>query len=341
MKGRAAHGDPIAPTTAQEYKSNTRRLLNAWLNACTAEGAPRKVYEFVLWVIAQKPVLAKKTWNKYKAGVNYYLRLGRAGQPQHAAIYDAAIARLEAEGQGGCAKATTQTSALKAKRFPSSDLATIQARLEHTWSIYASQLSDLLHAGCMTGLRLDEWRRAVLVQDADGTGPIILKVVNAKATQGRAHGETRTLTWPTLSDDRVACLRRCLAWAAKAEAQNRFDQEVKAMQRLLRNTCKQIWPRRKERYALYSCRHEFAAQARRVYTLQEVAALMGHGSDTTATQHYGRPTRAHRRLVAAAPFPLPEPNPEEVARVRQLAQRQRERLTALTADRAAGLKANP
>ncbi len=113
------------------------------------------------------------------------------------------------------------------------------------------------------------------------------------------------------------------------------------MQRLLRNACKQIWPRRKERYALYSCRHEFAAQARRVYTLQEVAALMGHGSDATATQHYGRPTRAHRRLVAAAPFPLPEPNPEEVARVRQLAHRQRERLTALTAVRAAGLKANP
>ena len=43
---------------------------------------------------------------------------------------------------------------------------------------------------------------------------------------------------------------------------------------------------------MYSLRHQFAADAKACFSREEVAALLGHGVDDTATNHYGRKTAA-------------------------------------------------
>jgi hypothetical protein len=45
-----------------------------------------------------------------------------------------------------------------------------------------------------------------------------------------------------------------------------------------------------------------------------LAALLGHASDATATQHYGRPGRGGREISR---FPSPHADPAEVAKVRR------------------------
>ena len=62
--------------------------------------------------------------------------------------------------------------------------------------------------------------------------------------------------------------------------------------------------------SLYTSRHQFVADAKRAgRSKMEVASLMGHSSDETATIHYGRRIQGRGESV-------PLPDPEEVARVR-------------------------
>lgn len=332
--GRPVKGDPVIAQTARAYRRRTRQLITGWRKACLADGGIPTLMGFVMDLIARKSALAPASWRQYKFSVLHCLRQVCRVLPQHAASFDPAIAVLEAEDQTGCAKFTDQTSARKVKQVPDKDLAAIQEALEQSWSMYAKPLSDLLHAGRLSGLRPEEWRQAALVQGADGTRPVVLRVVNAKSSRDRAHGETRTLLWRRLSDEHLTRLRSCLAWAVAAEAHDRYDADQKAMQRLLRETCKRLWPRRKRGYALYSCRHEFSAQAKRFYSPEEVAALMGHASDATATDHYARPRRGKAEGPSA--LPLPEPDPLEVARVRRVLHKRLEKLADLTADRTRG-----
>ena len=86
---------------------------------------------------------------------------------------------------------------------------------------------------------------------------------------------------------------------------------------------------------LYSCRHEAAARWKAAYVapartdegrergLAIVAALMGHASDATASDHYGRVTR-FKGVVS-----IPHPAPGEVLRVRKRMRAQLERLRKL------------
>jgi len=336
-KGRKAHGDPVTKETAQAYYRKAQQLINRWHKVCPANGSRRLPINLIEWIIEQKPTWAAASWRQNKSAILFYFHGHRAAAPKHAEAFDRAIARLIVEGQDGCAEATTQTSAMKAKCLPDADHIKIRAKLERSLSRYAGILIDLLHAGRLTGLRPIEWRQARLVPLPNGDGPVVLEVVNAKGTQGRSHGETRTLTWPVLDPETIAVLQRCLDWAAQAAAKDCYDADLDGMQRLLRDTCRRLWPRRKYHYALYSCRHQFAADAKRVYSPEEVAALMGHGSDTTATQHYGRPSRGKggRQQAPNPSFPLPEPNPAEVARVRRVLAGRRQRLDDFEAGRAA------
>lgn len=51
----------------------------------------------------------------------------------------------------------------------------------------------------------------------------------------------------------------------------------------------------------------------RIEALARVAALLGHATNATATNHYGRPWPGE---CGFARFPLPVPAPQEVARIR-------------------------
>ena len=59
--------------------------------------------------------------------------------------------------------------------------------------------------------------------------------------------------------------------------------------RRLSTAVSKLWPTRKMKPTLYSGRHQFAANLKAAgYSRAEIAALMGHATDETAGQQYGR-----------------------------------------------------
>lgn len=70
----------------------------------------------------------------------------------------------------------------------------------------------------------------------------------------------------------------------------------------------------------YTTRHMFAAAAKDaclsgVCSREELAALLGHATDATASTHYARPSKNGK---AKRPLTLPIADPSEIARVRQV-----------------------
>ena len=72
-----------------------------------------------------------------------------------------------------------------------------------------------------------------------------------------------------------------------------------------------FFPTRKEKISLYSLRHQFSANAKMSgFTREEIAALMGHVVDDTATVHYAKKRSGHSVCMVMA-------DPEEVKRIRK------------------------
>jgi integrase len=269
---------------------------------------------FLSWLTGRKSDWSASTWRQYKAAaIHAGIRLAR----QHSASISDLMATLSLsdEGQAGTAAKGQATSAHKHKRFPIKDLSAILDHLQGSTRKDAEALRVFLRAGVVAGLRPIEWTNAEILQERGFV--LVLKVENAKDTHGRSHGQFRHLRWRTIGDDEHASVLAAIAIARKFSTPlQAMDKFTKALQRLLRETCQTLWPRRKNSYALYDCRHDFAARAKLAYEPEGVAALLGHASDETATRHYGR-SRTGSLVSEHAP-PLPEPDPVEVLRVRHL-----------------------
>ena len=90
----------------------------------------------------------------------------------------------------------------------------------------------------------------------------------------------------------------------------------------MRRITKGLFPKRGLRPTLSSPRHAAAARWKMAYVtsalneeqrlpgLAIVAAMLGHASDETATKHYARAS------TGDGVYPVPEPDPAEIARIR-------------------------
>ena len=204
------------------------------------------------------------------------------------------------------------------KALPDKDLVVLLEALKRSKSRRAGTLGLLLVALQRTGVRPCEVRQ--MKQHRRPGGGILLRVVNAKYDQSghRTHGPVRTLLWDKLPFDVVRAIEASIMYAANFN-EEQWRREREAMQRLLRTTYARVFPRRTTTITLYSGRHQFAADAKHAYAddpdgASIVAALMGHATDLTASQHYARASAGRRGAVA------PAANPSEVAKVRTLKQ---------------------
>jgi hypothetical protein len=285
--------------------------------------------QFIPWLIDQKPRWSSATWWSRKAAVLCALR---SAQDERADDPEIPIARaaLEHVSSEGADKSTRRTSARKAKKFPPEDRRRIFAALELGRSARARDLIDIIHAGCATGLRPVEWRDAQVVEPDCGYC-FKLVVVNAKSENGRGHGPTRTLRWTSLSIETREATLRTIATAASFESDADYKQYRTRLQELLHYHSQRIWPNRELHYALYSCRHEAMAVAKRYYSREEVAALFGHATDASCVRNYPRKTGGQSKGGSSSvrPIDLPVPDAEDVMHVRRRAEAKFERLNTL------------
>ena len=288
--------------------------------------APFTVVAFVDWLTSTKrPHLLPNSWNQVRTASAFGLRHDPQAAKMAGTLLDATIARLVATPADPPKNSVANTSHGKAKRFAPGDLDRICHAALGSRSPNGATLADCLRATTITGLRECEWPAAKLRRATVAGFEWELIVQSGKATNGRSHGETRTLRWPTMTIEELHVIQRWLSHAKQTANAGRYDRLMSTLRDLMHDICKSLFKRRNSLPTLYTARHEAAARWKAFYAHRElskeerltglamVAALLGHASDETATRHYGRPKRGEE----GGSFSIPAPDPAEVARVRQ------------------------
>lgn len=278
------------------------------------------------YLVKVAPKLSQSTVRLYKSMLLYYFDIVSDEQSE------SAISTIQAISVTESPKKTRKTSGLRGKSLSEKTFAAVIYALnlpEHKskWNLLTSLW---LQAGALTGLRPHEWQHAEIV-DLDGN--MTLKVRNGKTTNNRSHGEYRHINLEECSSNEKRILEQFLAMIEPYTyssdefqyVQGRCMENLRKLNLRLEKgnffTAENGFAEKRGsgvyhpnnkgmRVQLYTGRHRFSSVMKRVAGLAEMAALMGHKTDKTATIHYGRTdvsvARTRRR---------PKPIAEEVARV--------------------------
>lgn len=297
------------PTRNDTTKAGYTRRMRSMLARCRREMnlAPFEALDhrrFVGWLISKKPTWSRSGWRQHKAAAIYSLEL----EAEKSAVAQEALEALRPIDVEGCVRKSNKTSARKLKRFPMKDYRALDRWLTDHRGRWNQDLRRWLAAGLLTGLRPAEWAGARMIEH--GGEPALL-VKNAKATNQRAHGPSRTVLLGGLTDEERSLITRHVEAAREWAMADSFPSFYHGCAAVLSRACQQMWPKREQYPTLYSTRHQFSADAKASGLLpEELAALMGHAVDTTAGKHYGRKAAGVEMLRV-------RPDPAEVARVRQ------------------------
>lgn len=293
-----------ADSTKDEYVKRALQLINKSKKELNFDSNEEiDLRQFVSWLVDKKSSLARSTWRQYKSSVVYYLE---THEDQNVAIE--ALDYLKNITSEGAMKSTDRTSSQKLKKIPIEDWEKLDSYLLSSDKKWHEQLRDWLRASILTGLRPVEWKGAYLDTYYDKQALI---VPNAKNTNGRSHGETRTLILENMSEQDMKAIKSHLNNIRTFIGMEEYEYFYRGCAISLYKACRKLWPRRKKHITLYSTRHQFSANAKSSgYSTLEVAALMGHAVDVTATMHYGRKQAGNEEISIS-------PIEDEVKRVRK------------------------
>lgn len=310
----------LAASSETQYWLRTRQLVARWRKVYASIDEFEDPIGFAMWMLDRRSEFGSATWRAYKAAVIWALEnrccdfFGEVSQE----AADVAPRFLEEVGQHGLVSSSDRTSGLKARRVPDSDRLKLEAHFARSKSKFAPYVPLMVRVGVLAGLRPIEWCTAHLFL---GTGDCaaILIVENAKHTNGRGHGQFRTVIWEELPKDIIDDLVRWLEFVAVSVAgatrpDLAWNKTMKALARELYRANKKLWPRRKRHVAPYSARQEYSARIKTLHDPEFVAALMGHAVDDTAYRHYA----GIHKFGSFSVYPnLPNAHPAEVAKVRR------------------------
>jgi hypothetical protein len=297
-------------TSATElaYRRRTRELVARCRRELGVHPHEQMDYrQFVGWLISHKSLWARTTWRQYKASVVYTLQ--QEAQKTQSSIAQEALDALLPVDVEGCVAKTRKTSGSKLKRFPAKDYRMLIQWMQQHPGQWHTDLTRWLTAALLTGLRPQEWAHAQWVRSGSSDA---LLVANAKTTNQRSHGPTRTLLLDGLTDSERQLIRahiqRCQEW----EKTGQFKSFYQGCSATLTRLGRLLWPGRQQYPTLYSARHQFSADAKASgFRREELAAMMGHAVDDTAVKHYGRKVAGHNMVRVL-------PDPAEVAKIRQV-----------------------
>ena len=245
--------------------SNVQRTQNTvvaynriYMRALSKHGADEAI---AADLVSRSKTLSKSTVRQYRSAFVHVWEL-RGRDDLIDAVQDCA----------GEKQVEPRTSAKKLKTFRHEDLMKLVESLVNAGELLAAAW---MRGGFVTGLRPCEWQRSRLVGNQ-------LIVQNAKATNGRVHSNERIVL---ISDFRE--LHNIDALCHQLAGQD-FEKKRRHVARAIGKHAKTLWPRAKKLPTLYSARHGFSAEAKAIFSREEVAALMGHASIETAGRHYAR-----------------------------------------------------
>lgn len=262
--------------------------------------------EFSKWFLSLKPNVKPSTWRPYRQSAKAILSAIPHDNTEAAmALIDADIVEIEMTDQpmpkselisnfeGDRKKLPRRTSARKEKRFPKGDFDRVISFARHfSGSKLAPILIDWMTAGIATGLRPIEWATTDIEIREDPSAPkghrIWLYVLNAKSTNGRANGLARTIDISNFSDETLRAIRHMSENGGDWLSNGRYATYQSQVAQLLYSISQKLFVGRSKIYSLYSLRHQFIANAKSYQTPEEIAAIVGHGVTSTASENYGK-----------------------------------------------------
>lgn len=269
------------------------------------------VVDFVIWLLSLKPMLKAASWRQYRRSVYHALTgLPTEGAEAALSMLDNDVASVEGRSGTDIDDDDRRTSGNKAKFFRLAERDTL---LEHLrFAVVRSNdpalLRDWLIAGIAVGLRPLEWRATsveTFVDAETGKTRIWLFVMNAKTTNMRGNGLMRTIDISDMSDEHISAISRMSELGREWSVKGTYKEHQKANENQLRVICKKVFPRHVRTYCLYSCRHQFLANMKSIYSPEEVAALAGQSVTETAIENYGRKTSSWPlEAIGTPPAPL-------------------------------------
>lgn len=291
--------------TKNDYLLRAKQLIKrAKKELHLIEDESLDVRQLVIWLSEHKKNINRESWRYYKSSVIYYLE---NYEDQEAAME--ALDFLRDITSIGALTYTEKTSSLKLKKISFEDWQKLDTYLNSKNNKWHAELRSWLRASIITGLRPVEWLNSHFFEYE---GKPALKILNAKNTNGRSHGETRTLILEEVSKDDIQAIKTHLNSVRTFSGMGEYDYFYRGCAIALYKACRKCWPRRKKHITLYSTRHQFSANAKSSgFSKIEVAAMMGHAVDITATIHYGRKQAGNEKLGVS-------PIDDDVSRVRKV-----------------------
>jgi len=266
---------------------------------------------------------SKSTWRQNKAALIFrYTGIGTTEALESVEI-------LRHGSQSSCASKTGRTSAKRSKSVTNKAMKEVIKHLHGSKSKYASLLESWLLLGTEIGLRPHEWGQASVIQvspldigdidtpvDIGVLGDVALvsylRIKNAKTTNGRGHGEFRHLNLSRLNPKLIEMIDEFSRLMSEIVVSNLYTLYYSSCRKLLWRINKVIHGHSSNKWIqLYSPRHKFSSEAKKALSSVGVAALLGHATTKTASEHYGRRNSAAGSLG-------PRPIESEVVRIRKI-----------------------
>lgn len=281
--------------TEIDYLKKSKQLLNrAKKEMDIPLDEELDVRQFVVWLVELKPTISRNTWRFYKSAVIYYLE----NYPEEQEAIEAMEYIKEITSEGAMTT-TERTSSLKLKKITFDDWYKLDNYLKDRNKKWHEQLRAWLRSSVITGLRPIEWKNAMYFLHE---GAPALKILNAKSTNGRGNGETRILLLQDVPADELKIIKEHLNNTRTFVGMDEYEYFYRGCAIALYKACRKCWPKRKRHITLYSTRHQFSANAKSSgFSRVEIAAMMGHAVDITASIHYGKKV-AGNETVSISPL---------------------------------------
>ena len=293
----------IRPKTASRYEKVSRQLRARYTRETGLE-PESDCTAFQDWMKALYATVMPASRRQYQASLAHYQGKHHPDcmpDPIPKDLHDKKAIQAEYGKRGPADKAKGFPPHVGSAVLDALQNAANKSRGKITRSVWASHL---FRAILRFGLRPIEWRGSRFIYLEDGE--LALEVPNAKYSQGRAFGPTRTL----IVDEKL--LRKIDPLALESavwltENAHPLDEGtyekiikgVKDQMKIILKRCGTPCRLSRREIALYSARHQFSSNAKDDgYTREEVAAMMGHASIYTAGEHYGKRRRGHGSVGA-------------------------------------------
>jgi hypothetical protein len=256
-------------TTLEQYHSVANRII---IEFDKRTGRDWRIHPLRLieWMALLRPKWSPATWRVYRAAMTNVIR------GEFPNLVEEAILILNNASVTLPAK---RTKSYRIKKLLPEHLTLLTNHAKSKRSSNLSLAILMLRGAELVGLRPHEWF------GSERKGDCVV-VNNSKHTNGRAFGPTRHIKLAATSDEENVLIDYVIECANKHETDELWRKRVKSIRMALGRATAEVGIRGLH---LYSARHQFSANAKFAgLSHVEIAALMGHASQETASTHYGR-----------------------------------------------------